>query len=88
MTTVAVRMPEGNRVSRRFAKGTELALVRRWVEASSPPERPMRSFELVSNFPRFVASEANEGASLEESGLHPQATLFVREITDEEDDAA
>ena len=42
-------------------------------------------FELVSTYPRYVASEENASASLEEAGMHPQATLFVREIS--EDDA-
>ena len=41
MTTVVVRMPEGNRVSRRFGKGDEMAQVRRWVVTACPPERPM-----------------------------------------------
>ena len=77
--TVIVRMPDGPRVSRRFAKATTLAVVRGWVESSSPPERPMASFELVSNYPRFVGTEANTGISLEEAGLHPQATFFVKE---------
>lgn len=36
-------------------------------------------FELVSNFPRFVAREANGAATLGEAGMHPQATLFVKE---------
>jgi len=81
VTTVLVRMPEGPRISRRFPSTTHLSAVRRWVEASSPPERPMRSFNLVSNFPRFVSSSDNTGLSLEEAGLHPQATLFVNEIS-------
>ena len=41
VTTVVVRMPEGNRVSRRFAKEAQMALVRRWVVTACPPERPM-----------------------------------------------
>ena len=57
--------------------------VRGWVESSSPPERPMASFELVSNYPRFVGTEANATVSLEAAGLHPQATLFVKEAIDE-----
>ena len=80
---VLVRMPDGPRITRRFAKGAAVALVRTWVEASSPPERPMAAFELVSNFPRFVGSEANGSVTLEDAGLHPQATLFVKELTEE-----
>ena len=83
VTTVLVRMPEGPRISRRFDKGTRLSLVRSWVEASSPPERRMVDFELVSNYPRFVASEQNANQTLEEAGLHPQATMFVKEPAEE-----
>eukprot|EP00965_Chrysotila_dentata_P177763 5871919-Pleurochrysis_carterae.AAC.2 len=54
-------------------------ILREWVEASSPPERPMRSFDLVSNYPRVVASASNCEMTLEAAGLHPQATLFVNE---------
>ena len=73
-------MPEGPRIQRRFAKTATIGLVRRWVEASSPPERPMASFELVSNYPRFVGSVANAEVTLEAAGLHPQATFFVNEL--------
>ena len=82
VTTVLVRMPDGPRISRRFEKSAALKLVRLWVESSSPPERPMRAFELVSTFPRFTASEANQELSLDAAGLHPQATLFVKEDTE------
>jgi len=85
VTTVVVRMPEGNRVSRRFPRETELRLVRRWVEVSSPPERPMQSFELVSTYPRYVASDANASVTLDEAGMHPQATLFVRQMNDDDE---
>ena len=43
----------------------------------------MAAFELVSNYPRFVGGEANAGLSLDEAGLHPQATFFVKETADE-----
>ena len=84
VTTVLVRMPEGPRISRRFAKGDPLSLVRTWVVASSPAERPMAKFELVSNYPRFVAAESNAQQTLEEAGLHPQATLFVKVASGED----
>ena len=79
-TLVVVRMPEGPRISRRFAKECPLKVVRDWVEASSPVDCPMRDFALVSNFPRFEATVDKESMSLFDSGLHPQATLFVREF--------
>ena len=50
--------------------------------ASSPAERPMAKFELVSNYPRFAASEANASTTIEAAGLHPQATFFVNELSE------
>ncbi len=82
-TIVLVRMPDGPRISRRFAKDTPLQIVRTWVVGASPPERPMRDFELVSNYPRFAATAANQALTLDSSGLHPQATLFVRDLAAE-----
>ena len=79
VTTVLVRMPDGPRISRRFDKAAPLRLVRRWVEASSPAEMRMVAFELVSTYPRFVATEQNAEQTLEQAGLHPQATMFVKE---------
>jgi len=79
VTTVLVRMPDGPRISRRFDKAAPLRLVRRWVEASSPAEMRMVDFELVSTYPRFVATEQNAEQTLEQAGLHPQATMFVKE---------
>ena len=79
VTTVLVRMPDGPRISRRFDKATPLRLVRSWVEASSPAEMRMSAFELVSTYPRFISSELNAEQTLEQAGLHPQATMFVKE---------
>ena len=79
VSTVLVRMPDGPRISRRFDKAAPLRLVRRWVEASSPAEMRMVAFELVSTYPRFVATEQNAEQTLEQAGLHPQATMFVKE---------
>lgn len=35
------------------------------------------SYSLVSNFPRVVYGQEKLTLSLEEAGLHPQASLFV-----------
>ena len=66
-------------ISRRFGKETALSAVRQWVVSSTPAERPMGTFELVSTYPRFAGSAANATLTLEAAGLHPQATLFVKE---------
>jgi len=79
VTTVLVRMPDGPRISRRFDKASPLRLVRSWVEASSPAEMRMTAFELVSTYPRFTSTSLNAEQTLEQAGLHPQATMFVKE---------
>ena len=39
----------------------------------------MVDFELVSTYPRFVATEDNNAEqTLEQAGIHPQATMFVK----------
>merc|ERR1712107_417262 len=64
VTTVQC-MGDGRQISRRFAKQDTLGLVRRWVEASSPADKPMRAFYLISRIPRFVSSLANANVTLE-----------------------
>lgn len=80
VTTIVCRMPDGLQLTRRFANSATLALVRQWVEASSPPERLMRTFDLISNFPRFVASSAKANMTVHAAGLYPSATVFVKEL--------
>ena len=72
-------MPDGPRISRRFDKASALRLGRSWVEASSPAEMRMAAFELVSTYPRFTSTSLNAEQTLEQAGLHPQATMFVKE---------
>ena len=79
VTSVAVRMPDGRRIKRQFAKSAPLRFVRHWVEAFSAPDAPMLNFELRSQFPRYVASAANQEVTIEEAGLL-NAALVVGEV--------
>lgn len=62
-----------------------------WVEAISP--RELRGFDLISSFPRCVLGGPGEGEegewigerTLEEEGLHPQATFFLQENESEDE---
>ena len=60
-----------------------------WVEAISP--RELRGFDLISSFPRCVLGGPGEEGewigerTLEEEGLHPQATFFLQENESEDE---
>ena len=68
------------RISRRFLSDGPLSAVRAWVDANSPASRAWaHGFELVSNFPRFVASADNAATTIAAAGLAPQVTFMVKE---------
>jgi hypothetical protein len=79
---IAVRLPDGRRLDRRWAAGSTLQLVVDWVEATDSDSYDVT---LVSHFPRREFSRAEHGLTLEEAGLTPQALLFVRERDDDDD---
>ena len=75
-TTVLVRMPDGPRISRRFLSDAAA----RCARGSTPTRRRrarIHGFELVSNFPRFVASADNAATTIA-AGM-PQVTFMVKE---------
>mmetsp|Transcript_22643 Transcript_22643/g.37410 ORF Transcript_22643/g.37410 Transcript_22643/m.37410 type:complete len:474 (+) Transcript_22643:54-1475(+) len=75
-THVIVRMPDGQRLSRRFPKSCCLQVVVDWIESSEPD---IEDFDLVINYPRKEFTAEHRAVSLEELGLHPAATLFTKE---------
>jgi len=81
-TRVAIRMPDGQRLQRRFGKECTLQHVVDFVESSDPDIYDGADFDLVSNYPRRVFGAAEREATLEELGLHPQAMLFTKEQDD------
>ena len=52
-----------------------------YVESEDPEGDDV---DLVSNFPRKVFKRDVRGETLEALGLHPAATLFTREIDDDD----
>ena len=80
---MVVRMPDGQRLSRRFAKTSALQAVVDFVECSDPDIYEGAEFDLVSNYPRKVLTAECREQNLEELGLHPAATLFTKEQDDE-----
>jgi len=76
VSRLAVRLPDGRRLDRRWAKDSPLQLVVDWVEAAAADEYDVA---LVSHYPRREFSAAELPKTLDELGLHPQAMLFVKE---------
>ncbi|KAF7828104.1 plant UBX domain-containing protein 10-like [Senna tora] len=75
VTRVLVRFPNGERKERRFHNTMTIQTLYDYVDSLGCLEA--ESYSLVSNFPRVVYGQENLTQSLEEAGLHPQASLFV-----------
>eukprot|EP00727_Mastigamoeba_balamuthi_P002122 m51a1_g11907 putative fas-associated factor 2-b-like (412) ;mRNA; f:629449-630949 len=84
--TVAVRLPDGSRVSRRFAADERLEVAFALAD-TGVPEPGM--YRLCTNFPRreFGEDEA-QSLTLRDAGLCPQALLFVTRIDEDDGEAA
>jgi len=84
-TRVLVRLPNGQRLNRCFPRTSTLQAVVDWVESSDPD---IYELELVSSYPKRVFSAVDRDESLEALGLHPDATLFTKELQPREEAVA
>ncbi|KAE9619104.1 putative UBX domain-containing protein 2/7 [Lupinus albus] len=75
VTQVLVRFPNGERKGRRFNGTATIQSLYDYVDSLGCLET--ESYSLVSNFPRVVYGQEKLTLSLKETGLHPQASLFV-----------
>lgn len=75
VTQVLVRFPSGEREGRRFHSTATIQSLYDYVDSLGRVE--VGKYRLVSNFPRTVYGPDKVEASLEEAGLHPQASLFI-----------
>ncbi|GMQ05937.1 hypothetical protein CsSME_00050741 [Camellia sinensis var. sinensis] len=75
VTQVLVRFPTGERKERRFQSTATIQSLYDYVDSLGCLE--VKSYSLVSNFPRVVYGPEKLSMSLKEAGLHPQASLFV-----------
>lgn len=73
---VAVRWPDGGRRQRRFLAKEPVQRVYDWAAAEG---MPFDRFTLMSSFPKKELGEDALSATLEETGLAPQAMLMVRQ---------
>merc|ERR1740117_517357 len=78
---VVVKLPDGQRLDRRFSTTCHLQAVVDWVESASPE---IFDFTFVSNYPRREFSAPEQLAtSLSDLGLESQAMLFTKDISEE-----
>ncbi|KAJ8764857.1 hypothetical protein K2173_010322 [Erythroxylum novogranatense] len=75
VTQVLIRFPTGERKERRFHCTASIQSLYDYVDSLDCLES--ENYTLVSNFPRVVYGSDKVSLSLKETGLHPQASLFV-----------
>lgn len=72
---VSVRLPSGDRQMRRFESTCKVQALYEYVDSLQTFEAG--SYYLVSNLPRVVYGPDKLDLTLNEAGLHPNASLFV-----------
>jgi len=77
VTQLIIRLTDGSRLQRRFYIKDRLQTVMDFVDSKRPTNVECPVYDLVSNFPRKTFTD--HLVTLEEAGLHPQASLFVQE---------
>uniref|UniRef100_A0A0D9XLM4 UBX domain-containing protein n=1 Tax=Leersia perrieri TaxID=77586 RepID=A0A0D9XLM4_9ORYZ len=75
VTRVLIRFPTGERKERRFHSNTTITSVYDYVDSLDCLKA--EKYSLVSNFPRVTYGPEKFSQTLEEAGLHPQASLFI-----------
>jgi FAS-associated factor 2 len=72
---VLIRFPTGERKERRFHSSTTVTSLYDYVDSLDCLKA--EKYSLVSNFPRVTYGPEKHSLTLEEAGLHPQASLFI-----------
>eukprot|EP00898_Chlorokybus_atmophyticus_P007586 jgi/Chlat1/7829/Chrsp66S07281 len=72
-----IRLPDGQRVSRRFPASATVQTVYDFVDSLDFVK--VDDYSLATNFPRKVYGPETRAQTLQHSGLHPQAMLFLQE---------
>jgi len=75
VTRVLIRFPTGERKERRFHSSAPITSLYDYVDSLDCLEA--EKYSLVSNFPRVTYGPEKHSLTLEEAGLHPQASLFI-----------
>ncbi|CAD6204223.1 unnamed protein product [Miscanthus lutarioriparius] len=72
---VLLRFPTGERKERRFHSSSTVTSLYDYVDSLDCLKA--EKYSLVSNFPRVTYGPEKHSLTLEEAGLHPQASLFI-----------
>ena len=75
--SVAVRLPDGTRLTRRLPPASAVACLFDLVDAARPDGLAARSYRLVSQYPRKIIGAADADASLAAAGLEGSVALLV-----------
>ncbi|KAF8727864.1 hypothetical protein HU200_018430 [Digitaria exilis] len=75
VTQVLIRFPTGERKERRFHSSATITSLYDYVDSLDCLKA--EKYSLVSNFPRVTYGPEKHSLTLEEAGLHPQASLFI-----------
>ncbi|XP_066346064.1 plant UBX domain-containing protein 10-like [Miscanthus floridulus] len=75
VTRVLIRFPTGERKERRFHSSSTVTSLYDYVDSLDCLKA--EKYSLVSNFPRVTYGPEKHSLTLEEAGLHPQASLFI-----------
>ena len=83
-TRLQLKLPNGKKLLRRFPKRATLLNVRDFVDTSLSENgmNDIDSYSLNLNFPKrtFYPNDEDNSLSMENSGLHPQAVLFIHNL--------
>jgi len=83
-TTIIVRLPSNNRLTRRFEFNTPLRVLLDFIEGSLLDHDFIDNYAIVMNFPKKIVSKMDPNQTLMEAfGLQPSTTLFVEELASE-----
>ena len=75
VASIAVRLPSGQRLERKFAGGESIGRVYDWVDGFG--DLQFGAYDLCTSFPRTVLEDRE--VTVAEAGLIPQAMLMVAE---------
>ena len=83
-TRLQLKLPNGKKLLRRFPKRATLLNVRDFIDTSLSENgmNGMYIYSLNLNFPKrtFYPNDEDNSLSMENSGLHPQAVLFIHNL--------
>ena len=83
-TRLQLKLPNGKKLLRRFPKEATLLNVRDFIDISLSENgvEDIEEYSLNLNFPKrvFYPNDEDNTLSMESSGLHPQAVLFIHNL--------